>query len=251
MERLQKILANAGIGSRRHCEQLIATGHVTVNGKVVREMGVAVDPRESEVCYDGVPIREQKKVYYLLNKPRGFVCSNRDELGRPRAVDLLRDVPQRIYTVGRLDEDSEGLIIITNDGEFTNLLSHPRHGVPKTYHVEVDGRVERNSIKGSLGRGVWLSEGKTLPARVKVVRRGRNNTVLEVTLREGRNREVRRILARLGFAVRSLKRVKIGWLSDPRLKPGRYRRLGKHEVARFFSFMKTQTASRSRLQVTK
>ncbi len=246
MERLQKILAGAGIGSRRQCERLIAAGHVTINGKVVKEMGVTVDPQKNEICCDGVRVRGENKVYYLLNKPRGFVCTNHDELGRPRAIDLLPDVPQRVYTVGRLDEDSEGLIIITNDGEFTNLLSHPRHGVPKTYRVEVDGQVDADSLKDSLGKGVWLSGGKTLPAGVRVIRRGRNNTVLEIRLREGHNREVRRILARLGLTVRSLKRIKIGWLSDPRLRPGRFRRLTGEELRRFYSL--TKTASRGRLQ---
>ncbi|MFQ5862756.1 MAG: pseudouridine synthase [Candidatus Brocadiales bacterium] len=250
MERLQKILANAGMGSRRQCERLIASGHVTIDGRVVREMGVTVDPRESEICCNGVPIHEEKKVYYLLNKPRGFVCTNRDELGRPRAIDLLKDVPQRVYTIGRLDEDSEGLIIITNDGRLTELLSHPRYGVPKTYRVEIGGRVEGDSIKKSLDKGVWLSGGKTSPARVRVVRRGRSNVILEITLKEGRNREVRRILARLGYAVRSLKRVKIGWLSDPGLKPGKYRHLSKGEVARFYSMRKAKVDSRVQLQGT-
>ncbi|MFQ5956806.1 MAG: pseudouridine synthase [Candidatus Brocadiales bacterium] len=249
MERLQQILANAGIGSRRQCERLIATGHVTVNGRVVRKMGVTVDPWESEVCCDGVPVHKEKKVYYLLNKPRGFVCTNRDELGRPRAIDLLRDVPQRVYTVGRLDEDSEGLVIITNDGGLADLLSHPRYGVPKTYRVEVGGRVEEDGIKKSLGKGVWISEGKTSPARVRIIRKSGNNTVLEITLREGRNREVRRILARLGYPVRSLKRVKIGWLSDPRLKSGKYRRLNKGEVARFYS--RTEVKIRPQLSTTR
>ena len=249
MERLQKILANAGIGSRRQCERLIAAGHVTVNGKTVKKMGVTVDPQESEIRCDGISISSEKKVYYLLNKPRGFVCSNRDELDRPRAVDLLRDVPQRLYTVGRLDADSEGLIIITNDGEFTNLLCHPRYGVPKTYRVEVGERVDEDDIKNSMGKGVWLSGGKTLPASVKIIRRGRSNSILGITLREGRNREVRRVLARLGYAVRSLKRVKIGWLSDPRLKPGRYRRLNREEVARFYSLTNdNRTGPRGRLQ---
>ncbi len=248
MERLQKILANAGIGSRRQCERLIATGHVTVNGKIVKKMGVTVDPQGSEIRCDGISVSSEKKVYYLLNKPRGFVCSNWDELDRPRAVDLLQDVPQRLYTVGRLDADSEGLIIITNDGEFTNLLCHPRYGVPKTYRVEVGERVDVDEVKDSMGKGVWLSGGKTLPARVKIIRGGRSNSILEITLREGRNREVRRVLARLGYAVRSLKRVKIGWLSDPRLKPGRYRRLNREEVERFYSLTNDRTGPRGRLQ---
>ncbi|MEE9487119.1 MAG: pseudouridine synthase [Candidatus Brocadiales bacterium] len=245
MERLQKILANAGVGSRRHCEELIATGHVTVNGKVVKKMGVTVDPVRSDVRCDGLRVSHEKKVYYLLNKPKGVVCSSRDELGRPGAIDLLKDVPQRVYTAGRLDEDSEGLIIITNDGDLTNLLCHPRHGVTKTYRVDVGGRVDEVTVKRALGRGVWLSEGKTLPARVRIIRRGNNNTVLEITLREGRNREVRRMLAALDLPVRSLKRIKIGWLSDPRLKPGKYRRLSSDEVSRFYSAPGAKRSSRS------
>lgn len=250
MERLQKILANAGIGSRRQCERLIASGHVTVNGKPVRKMGVTVDPQKSKICCDGVLIGSEKKVYYLLNKPKGFVCSSRDEFDRPVATDLLQDVPQRVYTVGRLDEDSEGLIIVTNDGILTNLLCHPRYGVPKTYRVEVGGQIDEDGIKLSLNKGVWLSEGKTLPAKVKVLRRGKNNTIFEITLREGRNREVRRILVKLGLTVRSLKRIAIGWLSDPRLKTGRYRRLTKDEVARFYSSTRAKTVSSGRLQDT-
>ncbi len=240
MIRLQKLLAEAGLGSRRECERLIASGYVTVDGSVVTEMGHLVDPQHQKICCKGIPIKEEPKVYYLLNKPKGFVCTNRDELGRPRAADLLRGVAQRVFCVGRLDVDSEGLIILTNDGELANLLTHPRYGVTKTYLVEINARLETKDLE-SLRKGVWLSGGKTAPARVKILRRGSNNTWLEITLREGRNREVRRILARLGYKVRILRRIRIGWLEDQRLKIGRFRRLSPAEVTRFYSKAKEKT----------
>ncbi len=234
MIRLQKLLAEAGLGSRRQCERLINEGYVTVDDRVVKEMGLLVDPKGQRVCCKGVPIKVEPKVYYLLNKPKGFVCTSHDEMGRPRAIDLLPGVAQRIYCVGRLDEDSEGLIILTNDGELANLLTHPRYGVAKTYHTEVNTWMRPEDLE-ALRKGVWLREGKTAPAIVKILRRGPNNTWLAITLREGRNREVRRILARLGYKVRILRRVRIGWLEDPRLKVGRFRRLTPAEVSRFYS----------------
>ena len=241
MQRLHKILAHAGIGSRRHCEELIAAGRVTVNGKRITEMGFLVDPQKNTICCDGMPIKEEKKIYYLLNKPKGYVCTNYDELGRPRAIDLLGHVSQRIYTVGRLDVDSEGLIILTNDGEFANILSHPRYSIPKTYQVEVKGHITREDIE-TLEHGIWLSEGKTATAKITNVKSGSKTSSLEITLREGRNREIRRILARLEYEVRTLRRIKIGWLSDPQLKIGKYRRLSDNEVARLHA-----TASPSKI----
>ncbi len=233
IERLHKILAHAGVGSRRHCEELIAAGRVTVNSKRVTEMGFLVDLQKDTICYDGMPIKKEKKIYYLLNKPRGYACTNYDELGRPRAIDLLGHVSQRIYTVGRLDVDSEGLIVLTNDGEFANILSHPRYSVPKTYQVEVEGHITREDIK-ALEHGIWLSEGKTSPAKITNIKSGSKTSRLEITLREGRNREIRRILARLEYEVRTLRRIKIGWLSAPQLKIGKYRRLSDAEVRRFY-----------------
>jgi 23S rRNA pseudouridine2605 synthase len=239
MIRLQKLLAEAGFGSRRECERFIAGGQVTVDRKVVTEMGCLVDPHHQEIYCKGVPVRIEPKVYYLLNKPKGYVCTNRDELGRPRAIDLLPGLAQRVYCVGRLDADSEGLIVLTNDGELTNLLTHPRYGVAKTYLVEINARIRPEDLE-KLRKGVWLSGGKTAPAIVKVLRRGSNNTWLEITLKEGRNREVRRILARLGYKVRILRRIRIGWLEDLRLKTGRFRRLTSGEVTRFFSIMQAR-----------
>jgi 23S rRNA pseudouridine2605 synthase len=197
-------------------------------------MGFLADPQKDTICCDSIPIKEEKKIYYLLNKPRGYVCTNFDELGRPRAIDLLGQVTQRIYTVGRLDVESDGLIILTNDGEFANLISHPRYSMSKTYQVEVEGHINREDIE-ALKRGIWLSEGKTSPAKITNVKSSSKTSRLEITLREGRNREIRRILATLEFKVRTLRRIKIGWLSDPQLKIGKHRRLRDAEVTRFLS----------------
>lgn len=231
VERLHKVLAHAGIASRRECERIIAAGRVTVNGEVVREMGVRVDLEKDDIQCDGAPVRPEMPVYFLLNKPKGYVCTNADEQGRRRAVDLLDRVPQRIYTVGRLDIDSEGLIILTNDGEFSNLMSHPRHQVPKTYWAEVGGKLNEEGLK-QLRKGVWLAEGRTRGAQIRVRRAGVKHCTLEITIREGKNREIRRVLAKVGHPVRKLRRVRIGPISDKGLKSGRYRPLRSWEVQR-------------------
>ncbi len=228
-ERLQKILAARGVGPRRGCEQLIRDGRVTVNGHRVRTLPVLIDPEVDEIRVDGRPVVAERLVYYLLNKPRGIVCTASDPAGRTRAVDLLDRVRERVYPVGRLDADSDGLLILTNDGELTNRLTHPRYGTPKTYRVEISGRIEPDGID-RLRRGIWLSEGKTRSAVVKVVHRGRQTSVVDITLREGRNRQVRRMLARLGHKVKRLTRVRIGRLTARGLGVGRYRRLTPDEV---------------------
>jgi 23S rRNA pseudouridine2605 synthase len=230
-ERLQKILAAAGVGSRRKCEEIIAEGRVTVDGKVVREMGVKVDPARADIRSDGVRIRPERKVYLLLNKPKGCVCTSEDELDRPKVVDLVADrVRERVFAVGRLDEDSEGLIILTNDGEFANLLTHPRYEIRKTYMVVVSGEVSEQTIT-KISKGVWLAEGRTAPCEVKVIRRVGGDTLLHMTMGEGRNREIRRIFARFDHKVRKLMRINIGGVHDESLKPGRFRPLRPDEVA--------------------
>ena len=235
MERLHKIMAEAGLGSRRKCESLITSGRVSVNGKRITKMGQMADPTKDSICCDGEPIKRQKKIHYLLNKPRGFVCTNVKNSRDPRAIDLLSNIEQRIYTVGRLDKESEGLIIITNDGELANLLSHPRYGIEKTYLVEVKGRVTDEAIR-VLKRGIWISEGKALPARVKVVYKKSKYSILELVLREGKNREIRRILAKIDHPVVSLRRIKIGPLKmSHNLKVGKYRSLSKEEVKSLYS----------------
>ena len=228
-ERLQKILAEAGLGSRRSCEQLIAEGRVTVNGQVVTELGTKADPTRHEIRCDGERVRAQQKVYYLLNKPKGYICTNRDESGRPQVVDLLRSVPQRVYTVGRLDADTEGLIILTNDGAFSQATAHPRHGVVKTYVAEVKGNFTSRE-KRQLLDGVWVVGAKARAVGVKILRHSARRSIVQIALREGRNRIVRRMLTKVGRPVEHLRRVAIGGIDDARLAVGRYRRLSPAEV---------------------
>ena len=230
--RLNKFLAQNGIASRRGADALIAGGHVMVDGQVVTELGRRVDPTEHKVEVDGVVLRAtgERLAYYLLNKPRGVVCTNDPREARPRAVDLVTDKKKgRIYTVGRLDEDTEGLVILTNDGEFANRISHPRYGVKKTYWVDVRGRVADESI-ALMQKGVRLSDGWGSFERVKVLKRHAERSILLVTLSEGKNREVRRVLAALDLPVRNLRRVEIGPLHDRRLKVGQWRTLTRSEV---------------------
>ncbi len=163
-QRLQKILAQCGVGSRRECETLIEQGRVEVDGKVVTKLGTKIDPEAVDLKVDGERVKREERVYYVLNKPRGYISTNRDERGRPRVVDLIRD-ERRIYTVGRLDEQSEGLILLTNDGGLANIICHPRYQVDKSYLITVRGRVKREQTE-RLEQGVWLAEGKTGPARI-------------------------------------------------------------------------------------
>jgi 23S rRNA pseudouridine2605 synthase len=228
-DRLQKVLAAAGLGSRRECEALIEQGRVSVDGKVVRRLGTRVDPNRQRVIVDGETIRAERPVYYALNKPRGFLTTNYDPSGRPRALDLMDALPQRLFSVGRLDRESEGLLILTNDGELTHGLTHPRFGVPKTYVVQVAGRPAPADFV-RLRKGIHLAEGRVAVDSVrKVGSRGRS-TLLEIVLSEGRNREIRRMLARLGHKVIRLTRRAIGPISDRGLRPGQYRKLRSEEV---------------------
>jgi 23S rRNA pseudouridine2605 synthase len=228
MERLQKLLAHAGVGSRRHCEALVRAGRVTVDGQVVKEMGVKVD-HGHKVCVDGVPIKQERHVYWLVNKPRGYLCTNHDPAGRPRAVDLVPQVAQRVYPVGRLDEASEGLLLLTNDGALANRLTHPRFGVEKTYLVLVAGEPTHDDLDQLL-KGVWLSDGRVKAQRVKRLRRQGDSTWLQIVLNEGKNREIRRMLARRDHKVLRLKRTAIGPVALGQLANGKARRLTAHEI---------------------
>jgi 23S rRNA pseudouridine2605 synthase len=230
MERLQKVLARAGFGSRRSCEQLMVEGRVTVDGAVVRELGTRVDPASASITCDGQTVRPQRFVYYALNKPANVVCTNRDPQGRRTILDLLPPGGERVYSVGRLDEDSEGLLIVTNDGALCNLLTHPRYGITKTYHVVVRGELGGEAIE-RVQRGVWLSEGRTSGARVLVKKRSRDVSVVEVTIAEGMNREIRRVFARVGHPVDRLRRIRVGPVELGDLPPGSYRALSPEEVA--------------------
>src|SRR5262249_2403225 len=175
MERLNKLLAHAGLGSRRQCETLIGAGRVAVDGHTVRELGTKVDPQKQRVAVDGEPIRVERPVYWLMNKPRGYLCTNRDPAGRPLVIDLVPRVSQRVYTVGRLDEDSEGLLLLTNDGELANRLMHPRFGVEKTYQVQVAGVPTGEDLQQLL-KGVWLSAGHVRAKHVKRVKKQGDST---------------------------------------------------------------------------
>jgi 23S rRNA pseudouridine2605 synthase len=244
--RLNKFLADHGVASRRRCDELIAGGKVTLDGRIITALGTKVDPERQVVEIDGVLLRGHRRRYYLLNKPKGVVCTNEERELRPRAVDLILDPEKgRIYTVGRLDEQSEGLILLTNDGEFANRMMHPRYGMEKTYAVKVHGRIDDEAL-ARIRAGVHLSEGRTAGARIVVRKRGRDASQLEVTLREGMNREIRRSFARVGSKVLELKRTRIGPLTDRGLrKPGRWRRLTREEVQALLDW---DPASEGRMQ---
>lgn len=227
MERLQKVMAHAGIASRRKAEQLILEGRVKVNGETVRELGRKVSP-EDFIEVDGKPIREEKKVYILLNKPVGYISTVDDPRGRRTVLDLVADVKERVYPVGRLDYDTSGLLILTNDGELTYKLTHPSFEVKKTYLVEVEGKPGKELAR--LEKGVMLSDGMTAPAAVAEVKTGKNSTSFLLTIHEGRNRQVRRMCEAIGYPVKSLKRIKFAFLELGDLPEGRYRYLTENEI---------------------
>lgn len=223
-ERLQKVLAQVGIGSRRSCEDLIATGRVTVNGDVAR-LGRRVRVEIDLVELDGAPVGVRPgMVYYLLNKPAGVVTTSDDPQGRPTVVALVPDTP-RVFAVGRLDADTEGLLILTNDGQLTQRLTHPSYGVPKEYVAHVAGNPRPGSIR-SLRQGVELDDGRTAPARVALVA----PDTLRLVIHEGRNRQVRRMCAEIGHPVLRLVRTRIGPIADRSLAPGEWRELTPSEV---------------------
>jgi 23S rRNA pseudouridine2605 synthase len=228
-ERLQKVLAAAGVGSRRQCEELITAGRVEVDRQVVTELGSKVDPARQEIRLDGVPLRRSKRVYYAVNKPPGVVSTNQDPSGRPRVVDLVPATGARLFAIGRLDLNSEGLILVTNDGELANRLTHPRYGAPKTYRVLVAGRPSQEVLT-RLRRGVRLAEGRARVDQLRVKSRQKESTVLEMVLREGRNREIRRVLARVGHKVLRLVRIAVGPVRLGDLPPGACRRLSREEL---------------------
>ncbi len=228
-ERLQKVLAAAGVGSRRECEQLIVDGRVEIDRSVITELGTRVDRSSQEIRVDGEPLAKPRLAYYALNKPPGVVSTARDPAGRPRVTDLLPPDAGRLFCVGRLDMSSEGLILLTNDGELADLLTHPRYGVEKTYDVEVAGRPEP-SVLAVLRRGVHLAEGMARVSRVRIKGRRRQSTTLEIVLDEGRNREIRRLLARVGHKVLRLTRVAVGPIRLGDLPSGAYRPLSRDEL---------------------
>jgi 23S rRNA pseudouridine2605 synthase len=229
--RLQKVMAAAGIGSRRHCEEMILAGRVEVDGKAVRKLGTKVDPATQQVRVDGELIKTARTpVYYLVNKPEGVVCTNSDPSGRTRVVDLVPFPDgEHLYTVGRLDLSSEGLILVTNDGELANRLTHPRYGVEKTYLALVAGKIPPEAID-KLRNGVHLAEGMARCTAVYVKKMLPQSTLLEIVLSEGKNREIRRILAKVGHKVLTLKRIAVGDVKLRDLKPGEFRKPTRDEL---------------------
>jgi 23S rRNA pseudouridine2605 synthase len=229
MERLNKLLAHAGIGSRRHCDELISAGRVKVDGVPVRELGLRVDPEAQSIAVDDVTVKGERTVYWLVHKPRGYLCTNRDPGGRPTAIDLIPHVEQRVYTVGRLDEASEGLLLMTNDGDLAFRLMHPRFGVDKTYLAQVAGFPTPEQLKELL-KGVHLAEGKVKAKAVKRLKTQGHSTWLRVILAEGKNREIRRMLARSGHKVMRLRRIAIGPILLDKLPKGKARKLSPQEL---------------------
>lgn len=226
-QRLQKVLAAAGVDSRRKCEQLILEGAVRVNHKLVNKLPAFADPERDIITVNGRKIHRLQKVYYLLNKPKGVICTSSDPQGRKKAIDLIK-TPHRIFCVGRLDIDTTGLIILTNDNELADRLTHPRYELPKTYVAQVKGMLDGSRAE-KLKKGIWLAEGRTGRASVKILKRSHKESTVQITITQGLNRQVRRMLARVGLPVKSLKRTKIGRLAASGLGPGSSRQLTKAE----------------------
>ncbi|XEC92791.1 pseudouridine synthase [Paenibacillus tarimensis] len=231
MERLQKILAQAGVASRRKCEELIEAGQVQVNGKTVTTLGAKANPAEDVITVNGKPIRSEKKLYLMLNKPKGVITSAKDPEGRKVVSDFLPGIKERVYPVGRLDYDTEGLLLLTNDGEFANLLTHPKHHVPKTYLATVKGVPHGTSLE-KLAQGIQLEDGMTAPAEVEYhdVDPEKKQSTITITIHEGRNRQVRRMFDAISHPVIRLKRIRFGELGLQNLKRGTYRHLTPQEV---------------------
>lgn len=235
-ERLQKIIAAAGIASRRKAEELILAGQVSVNGKTVRELGTKADPEKDHVKVSGKLITSGKsaeKIYILLNKPVGYLTSRSDPSKRQLVIDLVGKYRNIVHPVGRLDLNTEGLILLTNDGEFTNLIAHASHNIAKVYEVKVKGKPNTVQIN-KLSRGVELDKVKTAPAKIVLMEETDTNAWYEVTLHEGRNQQIRKMFDSIGHSVVKLRRVAIGFLKNEKLKPGELRFLNEAEVRKFF-----------------
>jgi 23S rRNA pseudouridine2605 synthase len=245
-ERLQKLIAAAGVASRRHAEELIINGKVSLNGKVVTELGTKADPDQDHIKVNGKLINPQlktrEKVYVLLNKPRGYLSSLSDPEGRPLVTELLPQSVGKVHPVGRLDFNTEGLLILTNDGELTNYITSARNRVDKVYEVKVKG-VPTEAAIARLRRGVTLEDGtRTAPAKIRLVHETENNAWFEVLLHQGKNQQVRRMFDLIGNSVLKLRRIRIGSLTDDKLKPGHWRLLTIGEVKRL---MKSESKNRS------
>lgn len=231
-ERLQKLIAHAGICSRRKAEELILQGRVTVNGTAVTELGSRADPAEDHIKVDGKRLAfDSEYSYLLLNKPKGYLCTLSDPQGRPTVLDLLHGVSKRMFPVGRLDYASEGLLLLTNDGEFANLIASAGEHCPKTYLAKLRGTPEEGDLR-KIAKGIRLEGRKLAPCRIEVLKQA-ENPWFSITLVEGKNNQIRKMFDRIGHSVVKLKRVQIGFLRDPRLKAGEFRYLTSDEIRRF------------------
>ncbi|MCF8563691.1 rRNA pseudouridine synthase [Alicyclobacillus tolerans] len=234
MERLQKILAQAGIASRRKCEELILGGRVTVDGVVCTTLGTRADPAKQQIAVDGKPVQLEQKTSIILYKPTSYVTTVTDPEGRRTVMDLVRDLPVRIFPVGRLDYDTSGLLILTNDGELANGLAHPGHDVDKVYRVTVIGMPDKTALQ-TLKTGVELEDGTTKPAQVTVLRNHPFESVLEIAIHEGRNRQIRRMFEAIGLPVKRLKRIQFGPIELTGLNVGQWRWLNEAEWKALYS----------------
>lgn len=227
--RLQKAIANSGVTSRRKAENLITEGRVSVNDITVTELGTKVTEHD-KITVDGVPLSKEEKTYILYYKPAGEISAVEDERGRSTVTDLFNDLGKRVYPVGRLDYDTSGILLLTNDGEFTQYMTHPKYEISKTYRVKIDGILKRSDQK-KMTSGIMLEDGKTAPAHIEIIRDKKNkNMILEITLHEGRNRQVRRMFEHFDLKVLKLIRVKYDSLTLEGLREGDYRYLKPHEV---------------------
>jgi 23S rRNA pseudouridine2605 synthase len=233
-ERLQKILAKAGIASRRKAEELIREGRVRVDGKVVTDMGIRVDPDTQDIEYDGIPVAApEKKIYILLHKPAGFLSTVHDPQGRPIVTDLLQNIKERVYPVGRLDLDTEGALLLTNDGELSQKILHPSNEVNRTYVAKVKGKPSLKKL-AALSRGIELEGRKTWPAEIEVLHSKAQETTIRIVIHEGRKRQVRKMFEEVGHPVLSLKRTAYGQLELGDLASGKYRFLGPGDIKMIF-----------------
>lgn len=237
-QRLQKLIAAAGIASRRHAEELITSGRVTVNGEVVDALGAKADPETDHIKVNGrlinEALRRSEKVYVLLNKPKGYLSSLSDPEGRPIVTELIPSALGRLHPVGRLDYNTEGLLLLTNDGEFTNYVTSARNKIPKVYRVKVKGIPTENAIN-RLRRGIRLDdENRTAPAEIAARQKTESNAWFEVTLHEGRNQQIRRMFDAIGHSVLKLSRIRIGPVDDAKLRTGEWRPLTPFEVKKFY-----------------
>lgn len=247
--RLQKVLAAAGFGSRRHCEELITDGRVQIDRTVVRELGTKVDSGSQEIRVDGDVIERPTLRYYVLNKPAGVLSTNSDPDGRIKVLDLIGD-SSHLFTIGRLDRSSEGLIIVTNDGDMANKIAHPSYQVNKIYTVRVAGNLQREQL-AEIRKGVYLSDGKANVESIRVKKKHKQTTELEMILAEGKNREIRRVLARVGHKVLQLKRIAIGPVRLGELPEGAYRELTVSEVKALKRLTSEKTSGGSGRRVPK